>query len=81
MSLLDILDKGVEAAGSIFTAKANADAAAMTANQQGEFAILQAQQQANQQALQAQTTQRVAMYVALAFVGLVAFMMLEKKAR
>lgn len=81
MDLGELLKSVADSAGGVFTAKANADAAAATANQQGQFALLQAEQRANQSALNAQTTQRVAMYAALAVVGLVAFLMLEKRMR
>lgn len=77
MALDDFLKSAADAAGSFFSAQA----AGATANQQGQLALLQQQQQSNQAALNAQTTQRVSMYVALAVVGLVAFLMIEKRAR
>lgn len=77
-SLTDFLGSVANAAGNVFTAKAQADANAAQAAQAGNLALLSQQQSANRDALQAQTTQKTTMYVAMA-IGAVALIVLFNK--
>jgi lipopolysaccharide export LptBFGC system permease protein LptF len=76
-TLEDILGGITNAAGGFFQAKAAGEATAQQTNLQ----TLNAQAQQQQASLNAQTTQKVALYIAIAVVGLVAFTTVTRKGR